>query len=349
MEKNSQRKQNLMIVLLIVILVFGYSVSKGRTELLENRIMDLSYEVSNANQKLDNLGYSIKNEFTRMQEETFNLVNAFDYKYLDMNKETETISVQVQTELKEKQKESDIVLVISDDSGEVREEKMKPMEGLLYSTTLDLSLSKNYTVNLIEDSVNDSRQLNMDTYIIDLQNQVEGQRIKVSENSVESNNKAMFYNIQFSVNDFGIEAFEMQSAVFVIESYAYDDEKTDSQMDTPIYKIDVTDELYKYVELSEEQKIKVAAGDLLADIPKDLADNFLGSMNTEETVESEKNPMGEDNDNNLIFDKNTNEETFIFQKVMIYDEYKDINLGEIKDEVNGYLIIEFKDGKKIEV
>jgi hypothetical protein len=188
----------------------------------------------------------------------------------------------------------------------------------------------------------------MDTYVIDLQHQLEDKRIEVIENTAGTNNKRMFYNIQFRVNDFGIEAFEMESATFVIESYAYD-EKADSQMDAPIYKTDVSDELYKYIELSEKQKTMVAEGELLVEIPNDLMDNFFGSIISEETPERKKRTKAEDKHNNLIFDENANEEHFIFQKVMIYDEYEDINLAEVKDQVQGYLIIEFKDGKKIRV
>jgi NADH/NAD ratio-sensing transcriptional regulator Rex len=125
MNENGQHKQNLIIVLFVVILIFGYSVSKGRTELLESRIMNLHNEVSDLNRKMDNLEHSIEDEFARIQEETFNLVSAFDYRYLKIDKEKGTISVQVQTELKEKKKESDIILVVSDDSGEAQEVIMK--------------------------------------------------------------------------------------------------------------------------------------------------------------------------------------------------------------------------------
>lgn len=345
MNENNDRKQNIIIVLLITSLVFSYVMINGKTQMLESRIMNLNNQITDLNRQMNNLGYSIQDEFALMQDEALNLIHFFDYNYVDMNEELNVVSVEVQVELKEKQNDSDLVLIVSDDSGKMIETKLNNAKGLHYYTTLDLGVDHNYSMNVIESAENNSRQLNRDTYVIDLQNQFEQRRAEPRTSESGNDQKSLFFNVHFSINDFGIEAFEIESATFVLENSTYS-ASMDSQSDESIYKEEVTSQLLKYSELSDQEKMLLAAGELLVERPDGFGTNIFTTTSSEETKKVAEKDREESKKRSILNDT-SHEEYYVFQKVFIYDEFTEFDLKEMSDNIYGYLLIQFKDGTEI--
>ncbi len=338
MNENKDSRYNLVVVLLIISIFANLWFNSGQTRELKNQIQNLNSKINSLSNQLANIDYEIE----AAQDQANNLVNFFDYGFASINMDEKSVSVEVKADLKETQPGSEIYLSISDEADNITRYRLDPVEGLSYRTELDLGIFSNYAVNVIEDYNGSLRQLNTDSYMISLGEQFEFSRLSQRRNETGTNSKSIYFNIHFEVNALGLDELEMASATFVLE------DRQSRATEGIIFQEDIIDQLMLYDDLTDEDKTKVMAGELLIDRPRGFG--FGTSAVAEELAVEEmvmEKQEGLDKSLYSLLVDTSETKYYIFQKVFIYDEYPNLNLKEGAESIHGYIQLEFKDGAEL--
>ncbi len=177
------------------------------------------------------------------------------------------------------------------------------------------------------------KQLNYEDYPVYLKRDFYERRVESLGGGSGMDNKSVYYDRRFSVNTFGIEEFKIEDITFVV-----------AQNGEILYEEKVTDGLFNMKDLSAKQKTIVAAGDLLVDRPESFGMSSQTEMAVMEEVKEKRAGAPE------VFAAEMEEETYVFQKVLVYDDYSEYGLTKDMARVaDGYLVVRFKDGSEKEI
>mgnify|MGYP001812408446 CR=1 FL=1 len=290
-------------------------------------------QMSNLSVTINNVEYGIRRELEDVMEAEQNYVADLDYKYEHLNEDEKNMFTVFTIDLKEKQASSELYLVAKTEGGEILRTVLTQDEGLTYVGGMTLGLDDVYQVNVEEELDGSLKQLNYYSYEVPLYYDFYERRIEEKGGSAGADNKSMYVTKNFSVNSYGIEDLEVDKVDFVI-----------SLKGEKVYEEDVTDELFDMYELTEDQRLQAVSGELIIDRPESF-----GSASNSEISVSEAVYDDECKGSSEVLVNESELTHYIFQKVLVYDEVNVEGLSDNFENMDKYLLLQFKDGTERKV
>lgn len=320
---NKDLKQNIILGLLLVNLVTMYAYSNNIKSDFRNRLDNLHQEISDITHQVNNLDYSVEKKINEIRKDSMNHLTEFSYDFNEINIEEKTIHTNFNVTLRELSGDSRLYLNYKvSDSEESISVELTNTSGLMYTTNIDLELNDKYSFNVIEAGKDgSSRQMNYEELMLDMKDLFYNRRATQLTSSGLFNNRYMQFDMRFIVNDFGVEDFALKSIKMVCEAY-----------DKELFSKDITDEVFIYSELTDEDKAKINNGMYLIDVP-DSSSNAITSMAVSEEAVAERQYM-----TGVGIE-------YIHQYVLMRDDYPTASLEEIRVRY----ILTFKDGHICEI
>ncbi len=324
-------KQNIIIGLLIANLVFSMTFIYNRQNIMDNQLRNVENQVSMLGNQMNRISGDVVYQIQQMEEEAMNLVADFNYDYVGLNGDNQTVKTKFTVDLKERQEGGRVYFVLENEDGKGLSIESGDEDLMSFSASLDLAMDQNYELKIIEESASGSRQMNRENYYLNLRQDFYERRVEETMSGGGSNNKCVYYNKGFMVNDYGIDGFGVAEVRFVM-----------TMGEEVIYEEVVTDQLIDVDALSAKERTMIAAGEMLVEVP-----TGFGGISEEAVAEVVLESKREES-NDIVSSGDI--KRFIFQKVMVYDDYPNLHINpDMMYEMDGYLVVTFEDGSSMRV
>ena len=216
--------EKLIIGMLILILlggIFGYTV-------ITNRLDRLVVEQDDLNERVYRISDEVTSSIESFKEELLNKVASFSYVYTDYDSEKQMIEINVKVGLKESNPSAKyMATIIEEEQSEGIQLVLNNEEALSYMASVQLDFNKNYTVTIMEESVDGGLSLlNSKALYIRLNDQFSQNRVFDMGSAGSASTKERIEYRTFIVNSYSIEDLEVDKVMInvkylgeVIDSY----------------------------------------------------------------------------------------------------------------------------------
>ena len=272
-------KQTIIIVLLIVNLV----VSAGFGIYLRNHFQakndSLSLQLQSLNNSLAGLSNSISLQIANALAGQDSLVNDVRYRYTSIDTAKKVAVLEFTVELQAVKPNSQVYLAIREvHAAEVQEVLLAREDSLRYRAEVELALAENFEYDIVERVEGGGEALlNSDKGYIDLYTEFYELRVQMHSGGSGRTQEQMDFDIQFSVDDFGLEEFSLAQVQLDL---LHNGERLDS--------VDITERVTSMSvqrELQDQYNIAIASGQI--DLGMSLED-FATSIDYQVKEESRK-------------------------------------------------------------
>ena len=248
-------KQKIVIFLLIVLMAFVIIWGISLKTNFEREILSIRAELSAINANVNGLENRIRNVIQNALEENTNRVQETEYEYKSIDSSSKLAVIDYTVTLESVGANAKIFLVCKASDGAVTKEvELQKVSGLIYQGEVEISMEHNYSYNIIERGDNGAQStLNTRAYRLDLYDEFYTYRIRIHSGGSCRTSKQFERNFMFTVKDFDLDEYEMESAKLQV---VYEDEI--------IVEKDVTNDIIDGCdqEAIEQYNMKVASGEL---------------------------------------------------------------------------------------
>lgn len=238
---------------LVVMIYYGNSI---RNEIRHSRDMTTA-GINNLQNRMTNMEYSIVSGIGNELKAQTDKVSSFDYTYDTLDPEGQTAALQVTVALKEVSPSGRIAIIYTPDSGGASTEaELESQGGLTYGARLELSMTNNYEVHVVEktDGAGGS-QLNAYPHRLPLYDDFYETRIMMTSSGTSMSQGRLDADFSFTVKDLDVVGTELEKVrLQVLKGTEL------------LEELDVTERVVQrdgnYAHIADKYKLALASGEI---------------------------------------------------------------------------------------